>query len=62
LNDSLSRQRAIAVRSELIERGVDPRRLVAEGFGARRLVADNETEAGRARNRRIEINVIRDGE
>lgn len=54
-NTTLSLRRAEAVRTALIRRGVDADRLVAEGFGAARPVADNETDAGRARNRRIEI-------
>jgi outer membrane protein OmpA-like peptidoglycan-associated protein len=57
-NMDLSRKRANAVRSALIQRGMDPRRIFAEGHGAARPVADNSTEAGRARNRRIEIRVI----
>ncbi|MEL7129065.1 MAG: OmpA family protein [Pseudomonadota bacterium] len=59
LNDDLSRQRAEAVRAALISRGVAPARLIAEGFGSREPIASNETEAGRARNRRIEIEVVR---
>ena len=57
-NMDLSRKRANAVRSALIQRGMDPRRIFAEGHGAARPVADNSTEAGRARNRRIEIRVV----
>ena len=56
-NMDLSRKRANAVRSALVQRGMDPRRIFAEGHGASRPVADNTTEAGRARNRRIEIRV-----
>lgn len=62
LNDRLSRQRAQAVRLALIERGIDPTRLTATGFGASRPIADNATGAGRARNRRIEIKVARGGD
>jgi outer membrane protein OmpA-like peptidoglycan-associated protein len=57
-NMDLSRKRANAVRSALIQRGMDPRRIFVEGHGATRPVADNSTEAGRARNRRIEIRVV----
>ena len=45
------------LKQALIQRGMDPRRIFAEGHGAARPVADNSTEAGRARNRRIEIRV-----
>jgi outer membrane protein OmpA-like peptidoglycan-associated protein len=56
-NIYLSEQRARAVRDALIARGVDPAGLTAHGFGAAAPVADNATAAGRAQNRRIEIDV-----
>ena len=55
LNDSLSRARADAVRQTLIQRGIAPGRLIAMGFGDRIPVADDTTEQGRMRNRRIEL-------
>ncbi len=58
VNTTLSLRRAEAVRTALIRRGVEADRLVAEGFGASQPVATNETEAGRARNRRIEIRAV----
>jgi OOP family OmpA-OmpF porin len=54
-NQALSEQRAAAVREYLISKGVAAERLTAVGFGASRPVADNETELGRARNRRVEL-------
>lgn len=57
-NATLSLRRAEAVRTALIRRGVEADRLIAEGFGDTRPIADNATEAGRARNRRIEIRAI----
>ncbi len=57
-NMALSLRRAEAVRTALIRRGVAADRLLAEGFGASRPIADNTIEAGRARNRRIEIRAI----
>lgn len=59
INETLSQQRADAVRRALIRRGVPAGRLVAEGFGSSVPIASNFTEAGRARNRRIEIKVLR---
>jgi OOP family OmpA-OmpF porin len=54
-NRELSRQRAEAVRDALIARGIDARRLAVQGFGADRPLAGNDDEAGRARNRRVEL-------
>lgn len=54
-NQSLSVQRAQAVIGHLFLEGVETERLQAVGFGAKRPVADNATEEGRAKNRRIEF-------
>jgi OOP family OmpA-OmpF porin len=58
-NLRLSRKRAEAVKAYLVAQGLSPDRLDAKGFGPDRPVASNRTEAGRARNRRIEYRVIR---
>ncbi len=55
----LSEERARAVVEALAEEGVDPGRLIYEGRGAREPVASNETPEGRARNRRVEITILR---
>jgi len=57
-NRRLSQARAAAVRDALIARGVPAERLRAQGFAARRPIADNRTESGRARNRRIEFHAV----
>ncbi|MEE4174881.1 MAG: OmpA family protein [Xanthomonadales bacterium] len=54
-NMGLSQRRAEAVVAALAERGLDPRRLSAQGFGETRPLASNEDEAGRTLNRRVEI-------
>ncbi len=54
-NQRLSRDRAEAVRSWLIDAGIAPERLAARGYGESKPVATNETEEGRQRNRRVEI-------
>jgi outer membrane protein OmpA-like peptidoglycan-associated protein len=58
-NQALSAERAAAVRAALIVEGVDPLWTAARGFGAARPVAPNETAAGRAQNRRVEVRVQR---
>ena len=54
-NWELSAARAISVVKILVEKGADPAMLAACGYGEYRPVADNETEEGRAQNRRMEI-------
>jgi OmpA-OmpF porin, OOP family len=57
-NLALSQRRAVAVVRWLVDRGgVDARRVEARGFGARRPIADNASEAGRAKNRRVEFQI-----
>jgi outer membrane protein OmpA-like peptidoglycan-associated protein len=55
INNPLSVERAQAVRDYLAGRGVAAGRMQTAGRGEREPVADNATEAGRARNRRVEI-------
>ena len=52
---SLSQKRAEAVRDALIAAGVDPRRITAVGLGDAQPMASNANEAGRAKNRRVEV-------
>lgn len=54
-NDRLSVERAQATRQYLVERGVNPRQVQVAGRGEHEPVADNISDAGRARNRRVEI-------
>jgi outer membrane protein OmpA-like peptidoglycan-associated protein len=54
INDPLSRRRAEAVRDWLTANGIAAERLSAAGRGANEPIADNETPAGRALNRRVE--------
>ncbi len=55
INDPLSRERAMAVRDYLGARGVAPSRMSVTGRGSHEPVASNDTESGRAANRRVEI-------
>jgi outer membrane protein OmpA-like peptidoglycan-associated protein len=58
-NQRLSLERAEAVKAALIAAGVAAQRLDAQGFGHERPVASNDTEEGRAKNRRTELVVTR---
>jgi OmpA-OmpF porin, OOP family len=54
-NQALSEKRAQAVRDWLIAKGIAANRLTAKGYGASKPVADNNTDEGRAKNRRVEL-------
>ncbi len=57
-NQSLSARRAMAVARTLQRAGVDARRLVTIGYGSALPVADNDSEEGRERNRRVEFSLV----
>ncbi|MBX3257738.1 MAG: OmpA family protein [Chitinophagaceae bacterium] len=56
-NQILSGKRALAIKMYLVKKGVEPERLTASGFGSEHPIADNNTEAGRAKNRRVAFKV-----
>lgn len=58
-NQVLSEQRALVVYAYLVEKGINPERLSSRGFGASRPVTTNETDEGRARNRRTELLILK---
>ena len=58
-NQPLSEERALAVKKYLEAKGVDAARLESRGFGSSQPVDSNDTEEGRAKNRRVEFKVTR---
>jgi OmpA-OmpF porin, OOP family len=54
-NLQMSRDRANTVVTELVRRGISPDRLAPEGYGEQEPIADNSTQEGRARNRRVSM-------
>jgi outer membrane protein OmpA-like peptidoglycan-associated protein len=58
VNQSVSEKRAAAVKAYAVAQGVPTSRLVTEGKGLTEPVADNNTDAGRAANRRVEIVIV----
>ena len=54
-NLKLSQERAQAVMAALVQRGIKADRLTAKGYGQTSPVADNRTEEGRGKNRRVEL-------
>ncbi len=57
-NQKLSVRRAEAVKAYLVVKGIEKNRVYTEGKGKKQPVADNKTAEGRAKNRRVEIEVV----
>jgi len=58
LNQKLSVNRADSVKNYLVSKGIEKNRIYTEGKGASQPVADNKTTEGRAKNRRVEVEVV----
>jgi outer membrane protein OmpA-like peptidoglycan-associated protein len=58
-NQKLSERRAEAIKNALVGMGANPSRLTTIGYGARKPIASNNSEAGRQQNRRVEVRVSR---
>ena len=57
-NQLLSQRRADSIRSYLIQKGISENRILAKGYGEKSPIASNNSDAGRAKNRRTEVKVI----
>ena len=57
-NLALSKRRSDAIKQYLVSKGIEANRIYTEGKGESQPVADNRTAEGRAKNRRVEIEVI----
>ncbi|PZO19573.1 MAG: hypothetical protein DCF26_05585 [Burkholderiales bacterium] len=57
-NQALSNRRAEAVKAYLVSKGIESNRIYTEGKGLSQPVADNATREGRAKNRRVEVEVV----
>ena len=57
-NQKLSVRRSEAVKAYLVSKGIEKNRVYTEGKGEKQPVADNKTKEGRAKNRRVEIEVV----
>jgi OmpA-OmpF porin, OOP family len=57
-NQKLSIKRSDAVKAYLVSKGIEKNRVYTEGKGEKQPVADNKTSAGRAKNRRVEVEVV----
>lgn len=58
INDKLSLERAQSVYNYVVSKGISPERLTYKGYGKRKPIAENDTEEGRAQNRRTEITIL----
>jgi outer membrane protein OmpA-like peptidoglycan-associated protein len=61
INRKLSQQRAESVMNYLASKGVAAGRMKAKGFGPDKPIADNNTDEGKEKNRRVEFNILKQG-
>ncbi len=58
-NQVISEKRALSAKKYLVDKfGIAENRLITKGYGATRPIADNKTEEGRSKNRRVEFRIL----
>lgn len=57
-NQNLSHSRVKAVYDYLVSQGISPKRLQYSSYGATQPIADNKTDQGRSKNRRVEFKIL----
>jgi len=57
-NLQLSKDRAAAVKNYLVSKGADAANIESEGYGSSKPIASNNTAAGKAKNRRVEVELF----
>lgn len=58
-NNKLSANRALSVKAKLVEKGIAESRIETKGMGSVEAIADNATPEGRAKNRRIDVSIVK---
>lgn len=58
-NKTLSQKRADSVKARLLQKGIEAARITAMGYGAANPIASNDTAEGKAKNRRIEVKIVK---
>ena len=59
-NFKLSDERARSVREYILSKGIDPKRIVSQGYGETKPVVPNDTDENRQLNRRVEFKILKD--
>jgi outer membrane protein OmpA-like peptidoglycan-associated protein len=59
INNKLSQDRSMSVKTYILSKGITSERIISKGYGKTKPVADNKTEEGRQRNRRVEFTILK---
>ena len=59
-NIKLSDERALSVREYILSQGIDPKRIISQGYGETKPVVPNDSDDNRQLNRRVEFKILKD--